>query len=135
MYAMPPQGMDPYNGYYGQSYGLQQSIHYPGVPASPGRGHGFPQPMQSPYGMASPYGQPPQAQSMSRTPSNMSEHRPASAVPQPATPAMTNVNHISHTHTPSATAASPGPSSTFERPKTKSKAIVIKNGKWLVPDL
>jgi translation initiation factor 4G len=131
MYGMPPQGLDPYNGYYGQAYGLQQSIHYPGhqVPASPGRTHGFPQQMPGPYGAPSPYGQPPQAHSMSRTPSNMSE-RPSSAVPQPSTPAMTNVNHISHTHTPSVTAASPAPSSTFERPKKQSKAIVIKTGKY-----
>lgn len=127
MYGMPPQGYDMYNGHYGQGYGLQQSIHYPGVPASPGRAHGFPQQMGAPYGVPGPYGQPPQAQGMSRTPSNMSE-RPPSAVPQPSTPAMTNVNHISHTHTPSVTAASPAPSSTFERPKKQSKAIVIKNG-------
>lgn len=126
MYA-PQPGLDPYNGYYAQNYGLQQSIHAPFVPASPGRTHGFPQQMQTPYGVPGPYGQPPQAQSMSRTPSNISE-RPASAVPQPSTPAMTNVNHISHTHTPSVTAASPAPSSTFERPKKQSKAIVIKNG-------
>jgi translation initiation factor 4G len=129
---MAPQGLDPYNGYYPQpAYGLQQSIHYPGhpVPASPGRTHGFPQPMQTPYGVPNPYGQPPQAQNMSRTPSNMSE-RPSSAVPQPSTPAMTNVSHISHTHTPSVTAASPAPSSAFERPKKQSKAIVIKNGKY-----
>ncbi|KAH7400679.1 hypothetical protein DE146DRAFT_611836 [Phaeosphaeria sp. MPI-PUGE-AT-0046c] len=133
MYGMPPQGLDPYNGYYGGGYGgLQQSIHYPGhVPASPGRTHGFPQQMQTPYGV--PYGQPPQAQGMSRTPSNMSE-RPSSAVPQPSTPAMTNVNHISHTHTPSVTAASPAPSSTFERPKKQSKAIIIKNPEGEVVD-
>ncbi|KAH4415455.1 hypothetical protein HBH92_077920 [Parastagonospora nodorum] len=135
MYGMPPQGLDPYNGYYGQTYGLQQSIHYPGhpVPASPGRTHGFPQQMPTPYGVPGPYGQPPQAQGMSRTPSNMSE-RPSSAVPQPSTPAMTNVNHISHTHTPSVTAASPAPSSTFERPKKQSKAIVIKTADGEVVD-
>lgn len=128
MYGMPPQGLDPYGNYYGgQQYGLQQSIHYPGVPASPGRGHGFPQQMQNPYSMPGPYGQPPQGQSMSRTPSQMSE-RPPSAVPQPTTPAMTNVNHISHTHTPSVTSASPAPSSSaFERPKKKSAAIIIKS--------
>ncbi|KAF2244249.1 hypothetical protein BU26DRAFT_569248 [Trematosphaeria pertusa] len=125
MYGMPQPGLDPYNGYYGQSYGgLQQSIHaYPGVPASPGRGHAFP---QQPYQV--PYGQPPQAQGMTRTPSNMSE-RPPSAVPQPQTPAMTNVNaHVSHTHTPSATSGSPAPNaSTFAiPPKKSSKAIVIK---------
>jgi translation initiation factor 4G len=134
MYGMPPQGLDPYNNYYGQQYGLQQSIHYPGVPASPGRGHGFPQQMQNPYSMPGPYGQPPQGQSMSRTPSQMSE-RPPSAVPQPTTPAMTNVNHISHTHTPSVTSASPAPSSSaFERPKKKSAAIVIKNADGEVVD-
>jgi translation initiation factor 4G len=127
--GMPQPGLDPYSGYYGQAYGLQQSIHYPGVPASPGRTHGFPQQMQAPYGVPGPYGQP-QAQSMSRTPSNMSE-RPTSAVPQPSTPAMTNVNHISHTHTPSVTAASPAPGASFERPKKQSKAIVIKNGTQL----
>jgi translation initiation factor 4G len=136
MYSMSPQGLDPYNGYYTQPYGLQQSIHFPGhaVPASPGRTHGFPQPMQAPYGVPTPYGQPPQAQGMSRTPSNMSE-RPSSAVPQPSTPAMTNVSHISHSHTPSVTAASPAPSSTFERPKKQSKAIVIKNGTYPVRTL
>jgi translation initiation factor 4G len=133
MYGMPPQGLDPYNNYYGQpAYGLQQSIHYPGVPASPGRGHGFPQQIQNPYSMPGPYGQPPQGQSMSRTPSQMSE-RPPSAVPQPSTPAMTNVNH--HTHTPSVTSASPAPSSSaFERPKKKSAAIVIKNADGEVVD-
>jgi len=48
---------------------------------------------------------------------------------------MTNVNHISHTHTPSMTSASPGPgSSTFERPKKQSKAIVIKNADGEVVD-
>ncbi|XPS96614.1 hypothetical protein M3J09_005875 [Ascochyta lentis] len=135
MYGMPPQGLDPYGNYYGgQQYGLQQSIHYPGVPASPGRGHGFPQQMQNPYSMPGPYGQPPQGQSMSRTPSQMSE-RPPSAVPQPTTPAMTNVNHISHTHTPSVTSASPAPSSSaFERPKKQSKAIIIKNADGEVVD-
>jgi translation initiation factor 4G len=134
MYGMPPQGLDPYNNYYAQpAYGLQQSIHYPGVPNSPGRGHGFPQQMQNPYSMPSPYGQPPQGQSMSRTPSQMSE-RPSSAVPQPSTPAMTNVNH--HAHTPSVTSASPAPSSSaFERPKKKSNAIVIKNADGEVVDL
>ncbi|KAG9206798.1 hypothetical protein G6514_000085 [Epicoccum nigrum] len=133
MYGMPPQGLDPYNNYYAQpAYGLQQSIHYPGVPNSPGRGHGFPQQMQNPYSMPSPYGQPPQGQSMSRTPSQMSE-RPPSAVPQPSTPAMTNVNH--HAHTPSVTSASPAPSSSaFERPKKKSNAIVIKNADGEVVD-
>ncbi|KAJ8111744.1 hypothetical protein OPT61_g5732 [Boeremia exigua] len=133
MYAIPPQGLDPYNNYYGQpGYGLQQSIHYPGVPNSPGRGHGFPQQMQNPYSMPGPYGQPPQGQSMSRTPSQMSE-RPPSAVPQPSTPAMTNVSH--HAHTPSVTSASPAPSSTaFERPKKKSAAIVIKNADGEVVD-
>ncbi|KAF2633616.1 hypothetical protein BU25DRAFT_9338 [Macroventuria anomochaeta] len=133
MYGMPPQGLDPYNNYYGQpAYGLQQSIHYPGVPNSPGRGHGFPQQMQNPYSMPGPYGQPPQGQSMSRTPSQMSE-RPPSAVPQPSTPAMTNVNH--HAHTPSVTSASPAPSSSaFERPKKKSAAIVIKNADGEVVD-
>lgn len=134
MYGMPQPGLDPYNGYYNQNYGgLQQSIHYPGVPASPGRAHGFPQPMQAPYGVPGPYGQPPQAQNMSRTPSNMSE-RPSSAVPQPSTPAMTNVNHISHTHTPSITAASPAQGSAFERPKKQSKAIIIKNADGEVVD-
>lgn len=134
MYGVPHQpGLDPYNNYYGQNYGLQQSIHAPFVPASPGRAHGFPQQMPTPYGVP-PYGQPPQAQSMSRTPSNISE-RPSSAVPQPSTPAMTNVNHISHSHTPSMTSASPGPgSSTFERPKKASKAIVIKNADGEVVD-
>jgi translation initiation factor 4G len=132
MYAMPQPGLDPYNNFYPQGYGLQQSIHYPG-PNSPGRNHGFPpQIQQSPYGVA-PYGHQPQAQTMSRTPSNMSE-RPPSAVPQPSTPAMTNVNHISHTHTPSITAASPVPNTSFERPKKQSKAIVIKNADGEVVD-
>ncbi|KAF1932772.1 uncharacterized protein M421DRAFT_98004 [Didymella exigua CBS 183.55] len=133
MYGMPPQGLDPYNNYYGQpAYGLQQSIHYPGVPNSPGRGHGFPQQMQNPYSIPGPYGQPPQGQSMSRTPSQMSE-RPPSAVPQPSTPAMTNVNH--HAHTPSVTSASPAPSSSaFERPKKKSAAIIIKTADGEIVD-
>lgn len=132
MYGMPPQAIDPYQGYYNPGYGLQQSIHYPGVPASPGRGHGFPQQMQAPYGVPGPYGQPPQAQGMSRTPSNMSE-RPSSAV-QPSTPAMTNVNHISHTHTPSVSSASPAQGASFERPKKQSKAILIKTADGEVID-
>jgi translation initiation factor 4G len=125
MYNVPPQ--DAYNPYYTQNFtGLQQSMHYPG-PGSPGRGHhGYPQQMQAQYGHAA-YG-PPQAQSMSRTPSNMSQP----SIPQPSTPAMTNVNHI--THTPSITSASPAPSSAaFERPKKQSKAIIIKNGKHTFP--
>jgi translation initiation factor 4G len=127
MYGVPQQQLDPYGQYYQQPYGLQQSIHYPGaVPNSPGRGHNFPQQMQGHYTMPGPYGQPPQAQSMSRTPSNMSE-RPSSAVAQPSTPAMTNVNHVSHTHTPSATSGSPAPGSNFTIPAKKaSKAIIIK---------
>ena len=123
MYNVPPQ--DAYNPYYGQTFnGLQQSMHYPG-PGSPGRGHhGYPQQMQAQYGHAA-YG-PPQAQSMSRTPSNMSQP----SIPQPSTPAMTNVNHI--THTPSIPSASPAPSTAaFERPKKQSKAIIIKNGKHI----
>ncbi|KAL6704328.1 hypothetical protein ACN47E_008284 [Coniothyrium glycines] len=133
MYGVPPQGLDPYGGYYGQQYGLQQSIHYPGVPNSPGRQHGFPQPMQGAYGVPAGYAQAPQGQSMSRTPSQLSE-RPSSAVPQPSTPAMTNVNHISHTHTPSVTASSPAPGAAFERPKKKSAAIIIKNADGEVVD-
>lgn len=124
MYGMPPQMYDP--SMYGSGYGLQQSIHYPGgMPASPGRVHGFPQQMPGPYGGP---GYQPQAQGMSRTPSNMSE-RPSSAVPQQSTPVMTNVSHIAHT--PSVTAASPAPISNFiERPKKGSKAIQIKARKY-----
>lgn len=121
----PPQGLDPYNGYYGQNYpaqnyGMAQGMHYPGVPASPGRG-GYPQQAYPVPG----YGQPPQAQGMSRTPSNMSE-RPSSAAQQPSTPAMTNVSHVSQT--PSAQSGSPAPGSSFSIPqKTKSKAIVVSD--------
>jgi len=123
----PP--MDPYNAYYGQNYanqgygmqqGLGQSIYAPPVPASPGRGHSFPQvPYQQ---MQGGYGQPQQAQGMIRTPSNLSE-RPSSAV-APSTPAMTNVN-TSHAHTPSVS-GSPGPASTNFSIPNKSKKIVIK---------
>ncbi|KAF2828561.1 hypothetical protein CC86DRAFT_194930 [Ophiobolus disseminans] len=127
MYGMPQNPYEQQNMYNMGYGGLQQSIHYPGGPSSPAF---RPQQMQPPYGV--PYGQP-QAQGMSRTPSNMSE-RPSSAVPQPTTPAMTNVNHISHAHTPSVTAASPAPSSTFERPKKQSKAIVIKTADGEVID-
>ncbi|KAJ4349712.1 uncharacterized protein N0V89_008329 [Didymosphaeria variabile] len=128
----PPQGLDPYNGYYGQNYpgqnyGMPQGMHYPGVPASPGRG-AYP---QQAYPVAG-YGQPPQAQGMSRTPSNMSE-RPPSAAQQPSTPAMTNVSHVSQT--PSAPSGSPAPGSSFSiPPKTKSKAIVIKTADGQVVD-
>ncbi|KAJ4335771.1 hypothetical protein N0V87_005886 [Didymella glomerata] len=134
MYGMPQPGLDPYNNYYGQpAYGLQQSMHYPGNPNSPGRSHGFPQQMQNPYAMPGPYGQPSQGQSMSRTPSQMSE-RPPSAVPQPSTPAMTNVSH--HAHTPSVTSASPAPSSSaFQVPaKKKTNAIVIKTADGEIVD-
>jgi translation initiation factor 4G len=126
----PPQ-LDPYNAYYGQNYanqgygmqqGLSQSMYAPQVPASPGRGHSFPQ--QGPYQpMQGGYGQPQQAQGMIRTPSNMSE-RPSSAVAQPSTPAMTNVN-TSHAHTPSVS-GSPAPTSTNFAIPSKSKKIVIK---------
>lgn len=128
----PPQGLDPYNGYYGQNYpgqnyGMPQGMHYPGVPASPGRG-AYPQPNYPVPG----YGQGPQAQGMSRTPSNMSE-RPPSAAQQPSTPAMTNVSHVSQT--PSAPSGSPAPGSSFSiPPKTKSKAIVIKTADGQVVD-
>lgn len=121
----PPQGLDPYNGYYGQNYpaqnyGMAPGMHYSGVPASPGRG-GYPQQAYPVPG----YGQPPQAQVMSRTPSNMSE-RPPSAAQQPSTPAMTNVSHVSQT--PSAPSGSPAPGSSFSiPPKTKSKAIVVSS--------
>lgn len=129
----PPQGLDPYGNYYGQGYpnqynGMAQGMHYPGVPASPGRGHGFP---QQTYPVPA-YGQPPQAQGMSRTPSNMSE-RPPSAAQQPSTPAMTNVSHVSQT--PSAQSGSPAPASSFSIPsKAKSKAIVIKTADGKVVD-
>ncbi|KAF1959857.1 hypothetical protein CC80DRAFT_545287 [Byssothecium circinans] len=132
MNYMPQQmGSDPYGQYYGQSYpqpygGMGQSMYAPGgIPPSP-RGH-----YQMPYG-----GAPPQAQGMARSNSNMSESRPQSAVAQPSTPAMTNVN-ASHAHTPSvASAASPGPSSSnFAIPsKTKSKAIIIKTSDGKVVD-
>ncbi|KAF1978479.1 hypothetical protein BU23DRAFT_225384 [Bimuria novae-zelandiae CBS 107.79] len=128
----PPQALDPYNGYYGQNYpgqnyGMSQGMHYPGVPASPGRGGYPPQPYPVPG-----YAQPPQAQGMSRTPSNMSE-RPPSAAQQPSTPAMTNVSHVSQT--PSAPSGSPAPGSSFSiPPKTKSKAIVIKTADGQVVD-
>lgn len=122
MYGMPQQSHIPYDQGMYPGYGLQQSI-YAGIPNSPGRVPGFP---QQPYGVPGPYGGQPQAQGMSRTPSNISE-RPSSAIPAPSTPAMMNVN--SHANTPSVTAASPAPSSsTFERPKKQSKAIVIKTG-------
>lgn len=119
----PPQGLDPYNGYYaqgypGQNYATGQIMYPGGVPASPGRG-GYPQPYPVPG-----YGQP-QAQTMSRTPSNMSE-RPPSAAQQPSTPAMTNVSHVSQT--PSAPSGSPAPGSSFSiPPKSKSKAIVVSS--------
>jgi translation initiation factor 4G len=125
---MYPPPMDPYNAYYGQNYsnqgygmqgGLGQSMYAP-PPASPGRGHSFP---QGPYQqMQGGYGQPQQAQGMIRTPSNMSE-RPSSAV-APSTPAMTNVN-TSHAHTPSVS-GSPAPASTNFTLPSRSKKIVIK---------
>ncbi|KAF2000095.1 hypothetical protein P154DRAFT_535048 [Amniculicola lignicola CBS 123094] len=130
-YGMPQQQLDPYGQYYGQQFNMHQQMPYgaPMAPNSPNRGHSFPQQMQGHYGVNAPFAHP-QAQSMSRTPSNMSE-RPPSAVPQqPSTPAMTNVNHVSHTHTPSASSASPAPGSgaAFQIPAKKaSKAIIIKN--------
>ncbi|KAF2267936.1 hypothetical protein CC78DRAFT_32717 [Lojkania enalia] len=129
MYGVPQQGLDPYNQYYGQQFAMHQPMQYPGaVPASPNRGHNFPQQMSGPYGMPAPYGHTPQAPGMARTSSNVSE-RPPSAAAQPGTPAMTNATHISHNHTPSATSGSPAPSSSNFTipPKKTSKAIVIKN--------
>ncbi|KAF2653260.1 hypothetical protein K491DRAFT_521874 [Lophiostoma macrostomum CBS 122681] len=131
MYGVPGGNLDPYQSYYAQQpgFGLQQSIHYPGaIPPSPGRGQAFPQQMHAYHGGMPPYAPPQQAPGMSRTPSNMSE-RPPSAVAQPSTPAMTNVNHVSHTHTPSVGSNSPAPgTSNFTIPvKKKSNAIVIKN--------
>ncbi|KAF2115996.1 hypothetical protein BDV96DRAFT_646163 [Lophiotrema nucula] len=128
------QGLDPYAQYYGQQGYMQPHMQYPGaVPASPGRGHAFPQQMGNHY-MPGPYGGP-QAPGMARSSSNISE-RPASATAQPSTPAMSSVNHVGHNHTPSAASASPAPSSsTFTiPPKTKSKAIVIKTADGQVVD-
>ncbi|KAF2738152.1 hypothetical protein EJ04DRAFT_71172 [Polyplosphaeria fusca] len=124
MYGVPQPQLDPYGGYYNQPY-MQHGMPYPGaVPNSPRQGHNFPQ-MQTPYGMSSPYGHTPQAPSMARTSSNVSE-RPPSAAAQPGTPAMTNASHISNNHTPSAPSPAPS-SSNFTIPaKSKSKAIVIK---------
>jgi translation initiation factor 4G len=116
IYGVPH--VDPYGNYFPQpSYGMQQSMYAPPVPNSPRMGYHMP---------SAPYGQPQTAPGMSRTPSNMSE-RPSSAVAQPSTPAMTNVNHVSHAHTPSSVANSPAPNTTsFTKPPKASKAIVIK---------
>jgi translation initiation factor 4G len=138
MYGVPAGNLDPYQGYYAQqpAFGMQHSIHYPGaIPPSPGRGQAFPQQMHGYHGGMPPYAPPQQAPGMSRTPSNMSE-RPPSAVAQPSTPAMTNVNHVSHTHTPSVGSNSPAPgASNFTiPPKKKSSAIVIKNADGEIVD-
>lgn len=124
---MPPQAqLDPNYPYYPQHYQMHTQMQYGGAaPPSP-RPNNFPPQMAQPY-MQGPYGNPPHAQGMSRSPSQVSE-RPPSTIAQPQTPAMSSVNHVSHAHTPSASSSSPAPSSNFAiPPKTKSKAIVIKN--------
>ncbi|KAF2204808.1 hypothetical protein GQ43DRAFT_437591 [Delitschia confertaspora ATCC 74209] len=128
MYGMPQPGLDPNYAFYQQQFQMHPQMHYPGaVPASPGRTHQFPAAMQGQF-IPGGYGQPPQAQGMSRSPSQVSE-RPSSAIPQPQTPSMPHANHVSHTHTPSVPSASPAPSSSNFTipPKKASKAIVIKN--------
>jgi translation initiation factor 4G len=118
MYGMPNQ--------YDQAY-----AYYPGNPYVPHMPYGGAPPgdrsfSQPPHGqpgyMPGQYGNPPHGQSMSRTPSQVSE-RPPSTLGQPPTPA------TNHSHTPSASSNSPAPSATksqFTIP-TKSKGIVIKN--------
>ncbi|KAF2748218.1 hypothetical protein M011DRAFT_476828 [Sporormia fimetaria CBS 119925] len=125
-FGMHQPGMEAFQPtYFPQGYMPQPGI-YPPVPSSPSRGAAFPHGMPSHY-MPGPYGAPvvPGGMSMSRTPSQLSE-RPPSTVAQPTTPAMTNVNHVSHTPTPSV-GASPAPVHAFAPPKKASKAIVIKN--------
>ncbi|KAF2016257.1 hypothetical protein BU24DRAFT_462436 [Aaosphaeria arxii CBS 175.79] len=119
-----PNTMDPYQQsfYPHQQYpmpmqGMQQSIYA----TSPSRGPAFP---HMPPTYMGGYQQP-QPQSMSRTPSNMSE-RPTSAVAQPSTPSMPHVS--THNPTPSVGSNSPAPASSFSLPPKKaSKAIIIKN--------
>lgn len=129
LYGMPQQpGLDPNYAYYQQQhFQMHQQMQYPGAAPSSPRPNNFPPQMAQQY-MQSGYGNPPHAQSMSRTPSQVSE-RPPSTIAQPQTPAMSNVNHVSNTHTPSASSSSPAPSSNNFTipPKAKSKAIVIKN--------
>lgn len=127
LYGMPPQAqLDPNFAYYPQHYQMHPQMQYGGAaPPSP-RPNNFPPQMAQPY-IPGPYGNAPHAQGMSRTPSQVSE-RPPSTTTQPQTPAMSSVNHVSHTHTPSASSNSPAPSSTFAiPPKSRSKAIPIKN--------
>ena len=127
LYGMAPQAqLDPNYPYYPQHYQMHTQMQYGGAaPPSP-RPNNFPPQMAQPY-MQGPYGNPPHAQGMSRSPSQVSE-RPPSTIAQPQTPAMSSVNHVSHAHTPSASSSSPAPSSNFAiPPKTKSKAIIIKN--------
>ncbi|GAB7350634.1 hypothetical protein MBLNU459_g1197t1 [Dothideomycetes sp. NU459] len=113
--AQPPY--DPNAAYY-QPYYPQQ---YYGAPPSPRPGQQYP----VPYGGPPQYMQSPQ-HPMSRSGSQISE-RPGSSVGQPAASAPSNVSQGSHTPAPST--PTPSTSSFQIPPKTKSKAIVIKNDK------
>ncbi|KAF2500342.1 hypothetical protein BU16DRAFT_244437 [Lophium mytilinum] len=130
MYGMQQTGLDPNYGYYPQQYPMHQQMPYSNA-APPSPRPGYPQVAQG--FVQGAYGNPPHAQGMSRTSSQVSE-RPASTIAAPQTPSLSNANHVSHTHTPSVGTASPAPSSNFTIPKPKSKAIVIKNADGEVLD-
>ncbi|KAI9758869.1 MAG: hypothetical protein M4579_002753 [Chaenotheca gracillima] len=83
-------------------------------------------PSQQQHYVSGQYAQPPpQPQSMSRTSSSVSEHRPNSSIGQPPTPSMTPASH--HAHQPSQGKVSPTPNSNFKIPTRKSGGIVIKD--------
>ena len=124
---------------YGMQYGMQPDPHYPpyqhtAYPMYPsmqyiaqGQAPGSP---RSPYpqqAAAQPpyYGHQP-AQSMSRTPSGVSDPRPTSALGQSHTPSSTPGPN--HSQRPSQTSNSPAPNpSQFKIPQKRGAGIVIKD--------
>jgi translation initiation factor 4G len=124
---------------YGMQYGMQPDPHYPPYQhaayqmypgmqyIAPGQAPGSP---RSPYpqqAAAQPqyYGHQP-AQSMSRTPSGVSDPRPPSALGQSHTPSSTPGPN--HAQRPSQTSNSPAPiPSQFKIPQKRGAGIVIKD--------
>jgi translation initiation factor 4G len=117
-----------------QQQWMQQGQQIPGFPPppsprpnyAPGPGSQYMQPQYSNQGQ-----NPQQAQSMSRTSSQVSaSERPTSSLGQPPTPSMPAVP--GHTHTANRAASSPVPKTNFIVPPKKSAAIIIKNPEGVV---
>ena len=123
-YGYPNSGYDTRGGMSMPVPGMQgaPAMFYPSMqfmngPPPPSPQQGYQQPTYIPGSYA------PQAQSMSRNSSQMSEQRPASGMGHPQTPTITP--SASHTHTPQPK-ANPTSSPAVPRAKRSSHAITIK---------